>query len=464
MAVRSNRSGDHGRAGPSSASGRYQRHCGVRGVRGGGHGDRRTAGPKHHGDNDCEWDPFTGEVICPPPTWTPTRTAAATHTATAIRTATRTATPTATATHTPTPTATPTHTPTRTRTPSPTGWVTAPDTSISVGGSVTVRGGWSPASLTTRWHITDESVLWRSSRCSGTSGRGASTEEAVEPEASLTVYGCAPGSSTVQLKITGTNTVLGSVTIRVTGAPAVPVPPGQNPVNRPDPPDQLSPTQVAYRWLRIEWDAHPAYARFKLEAKDGNRSWGEITIVKNGSPRSGPRAIVDNANRTADVRGFIYRQNTTITFRVTGITSSGFERVSAEFAVDRSSRPEAAGHLHDHALAYNLSRLSTIGLGADIAAAAQEAAAAWNRRPTGRPLSIFSLCGQHRRRDSLCGAGRRQDKRVRRRRRLRGCLVQHRGPYRHHYNDIREPADYSNALGMDQGQVETQATDQSATP
>ena len=35
-------------------------------------------GPRHHGDDDCEWNEF-GEVVCPDPTNTPTNTPTPTH-------------------------------------------------------------------------------------------------------------------------------------------------------------------------------------------------------------------------------------------------------------------------------------------------------------------------------------------------------------------------------------------------
>ena len=129
---------------------------------------------RHHGDN-CEWDPETFEVVCED-------------------------------TPTPTPTEPPTEEPTEEPT-TVTGLVTLGSGSATLrrGQSARVDGGWSPSSATTVWHITDESVLWRSSQCSGSRGsRAFPPEDDDEGTASLRVYGCNGGTSSVQLKVAGT--------------------------------------------------------------------------------------------------------------------------------------------------------------------------------------------------------------------------------------------------------------------
>ena len=76
--------------------------------------------PRHHGENDCEWNEF-GEVVCPDPTWTPTPVVPPTATFTSVPKPTTP--PTATFTSVPTPTFTsvpkPTIPPTLTWTPTP---------------------------------------------------------------------------------------------------------------------------------------------------------------------------------------------------------------------------------------------------------------------------------------------------------------------------------------------------------
>ena len=72
----------------------------------------------------------------------------------------------------PRPTARPA-TATPTPTPASRGWLNASATTIDVGGSTTVRASWEPPGLATWLGIASDSteVLWRSSRCSGTSSR-----------------------------------------------------------------------------------------------------------------------------------------------------------------------------------------------------------------------------------------------------------------------------------------------------
>ena len=113
----------------------------------------------------------------------------------------------------PRPTARPA-TATPTPTPASRGWLNASATTIDVGGSTTVRASWEPPGLATWLGIASDSteVLWRSSRCSGTSSR----DWEPEPEARLTVYGCRGGTGTVELRaVRSTGTLLVSITITV---------------------------------------------------------------------------------------------------------------------------------------------------------------------------------------------------------------------------------------------------------
>ena len=169
--------------------------------------------PRHHGDN-CEWDPFTGEVVCEDDTPTPTPT----HTPTWAPRPTKTPTPTATASPTPTP-----------RTVSPpsqgvSGSLTASKTTIKPDGvgSTRITAIWSPRDTDVNLdiHEDDRDVLSRSSSC--TPRRTRSIVDPVdEGTATLTVYGCVEGSGRVVLKEypLSENKVIATITITVTIPP-----------------------------------------------------------------------------------------------------------------------------------------------------------------------------------------------------------------------------------------------------
>ncbi len=185
----------------------------------------------------CNWNAFTLECEDPPPTATPTPTPPRPQppkpkpncdfnpstftwecpepTATNTPRPTATDTPRATETPRPTPRPRPTARPaTATPTPASRGWLTASQTTIDVGGLTTVTASWEPPGLATWLGIASDSteVLWRSSRCSGTSSR----DWEPEPEARLTVYGCRGGTGTVELRaVRSTGTLLASITITV---------------------------------------------------------------------------------------------------------------------------------------------------------------------------------------------------------------------------------------------------------
>ena len=143
--------------------------------------------------------------------------------------------PTPTPTNTPV-TPTPPNTPippTATNTPRPTASLVASPSSISIGGSSTVTARWSPSSLDVHLGIDpdDTAVLGRSSSCSVRS-TPPDDDPAGEGVATLTVYGCAEGSGTVELRTypLGPNSrLLASATITVRRIPPTatntPVPP-----------------------------------------------------------------------------------------------------------------------------------------------------------------------------------------------------------------------------------------------
>ena len=104
--------------------------------------------------------------------------------------------------------------------PTVSGWVRANASSIELGGSTLVLAGWAPSNADVRWNITNESVLWRSAACSGTDdARAFPPDDDDEGSASQRVYGCAYGQSSVELRVRGTNQLVGSASITVRRPP-----------------------------------------------------------------------------------------------------------------------------------------------------------------------------------------------------------------------------------------------------
>ena len=310
-------------------------------------------------------------------------------------------------------------TPTPTPTVTPRGELSATKTSIDVGEEVTVSAvNVFPSSQSVYIVTNGQLDFARHGSCHVETGPRSSRALA----RSWTLEGCSPpgsGSVTLKTRHNGNTVILDSITIDVSPPPTatpttaptatttpdtvptatstgpvteptatttpqsgtVPVLPGQPIDQVPVPPDQTSPSQVAYRWLRVTWDAPSVYIRFKVESRDAHGNWGELQPVVRGEPKAGPRVITDHANRTADVRGLPHSTTTPVSFRITGVTASDVERTSAEVTITQRPAPQAIGHQHDHTVAYDLSRLPTSGLGHTIGSLAVGAADAWDRLP-----------------------------------------------------------------------------------
>ena len=320
-------------------------------------------------------EPSEPPTAVPKPTKPPTAVPEPTEPPTAVPEPTEPPTAVPEPTEPPTAVPEPTEPPTAVPTAVPSGWIQASATTIDEGDSVLITAGWSPTNLDTQFVIADTQVLWRSSRCSGTT-------RVFEPdEASLTVYGCDGGSSTVSLKVRGGAT-LASVTITVREdeetRPTVPtaVPTA---VPTPSPPDQLSPTQRAYRWLHIEWRAESVFTRFIIHWRDDVVYWQRLF---ENQPAGQRRVIIDHAARTAEVRGLPYGDGGPIKLRVTGVTANNRRVTSADYTVARSPRPNVSGHQHDHTAAYRFTSSVDFSVaGTRLRAAIGAAASEWTRRP-----------------------------------------------------------------------------------
>ena len=221
-------------------------------------------------DPDREFNPSTFTWECPEPTATPTPRPTATNTP--RPTATNTPRPTATNTPRPTATNTPRPRPTATPTPTPSarGWLTAPQTTIDVGGSTTVTAEWEPPGLSTWLGFATDStaVLGRSSRCSGT--------RFVEPpsEATLTVYGCQAGSGTVELRAGSiTGRLLDSITITVNRPLPTATPPAVSNLVA-----TASTTSV-----RLTWDDLDGATKYRVEHRlsPSTGSWTPVDTTAN---------------------------------------------------------------------------------------------------------------------------------------------------------------------------------------
>ena len=169
---------------------------------------------------------------------------------------------------------TPTPTPTATATPvSATGSLRAASSTIYVKQSTTVYAEWDPPELTVNLDIatSSQAILWRSDRCSG----GVQGSSVPEPPstATLTVWGCKPGSGTVELRNFSDDTVLASVTITV-----------KNPPPTSTPPAVLNLTSTASTTsVRLSWDDLDGATKYRVEhrlaASTGN--WTPVETTAN---------------------------------------------------------------------------------------------------------------------------------------------------------------------------------------
>ena len=216
---------------------------------------------------NCEFNPRTGEWECPEPTATPTPVPPPPPTATP--TPVPPPPPTATHTSVPPPPPTATHTsvppppPTATHTPVPTGSLRASPTTIYVAASTTVHAEWDPPGLATKFVIPQgsQAILWRSNRCSG----GVQGSIGPEPPstATLTVWGCEPGSGTVELRNFSGNTLLASITITVERR-TTPTPTPVTPTATPPAVSSLTST-ASTTSVRLSWDDLDGAAKYRVE-------------------------------------------------------------------------------------------------------------------------------------------------------------------------------------------------------
>ena len=345
--------------------------------------------PRHHGDNDCEWNEF-GEVVCPDPTWTPppvvpptatftsvptaTFTSVPTATFTSVPTATFTSVPTATFTSVPTatftsvPTATftsvpPTATPTPTPSPAPTkpsGWIRAAPAKTIVGQFTTISAGWS-GGIQPRLVIEDTTILGESPDCGA---GGASGGRSVGPRSIVLLpsepkrlYGCSGGLTAVQLRDAGRNRTLDTVTVEVLPILSI-----------------TAHEQVAYRWLNVTFTGHSAYTYTVEWRTKAGTEWKALPTA----PTHIERSRVKIFGHSADIRGLPYSRNefAKIVVRIGGRTAEGRASTSTAYGITRV-KPRAAGHQPDHEVDYNLSALPATGLGAWLSGVAPDAASAW---------------------------------------------------------------------------------------
>ena len=111
-----------------------------------------------------------------------------------------------------------------------------------------------------------------------------------------------------------------------------------------------------------------------------NGRWAPLITVENDQPESGPRAYVDNAAKTADIRGLPY-SSSPVFIRIVGVTSGNTRRPSGEVTIKQDAPPKSVGHQHDNTSAYDFSRLRNTALDNDIRDATDAAAKQWNARP-----------------------------------------------------------------------------------
>ena len=299
----------------------------------------------------CEWDPDTWQVVCEP-TATPTPTPVPpTATFTSVPpTEVPTKPPTAVPTDTPvppTPTDTPTHTPTPTTTPRPTaprptGWIETVPAKILVGQSTLVTAGWRNISGTATIRIGNSSVL-AASCASG--GRSPTPPTILAAQERQTLYGCEVGQTTVRLF--GGNRVLAIASVEVLPTPKI-----------------TDHTQVAYRWLNIEWTGgHSLYGYSADWRPVGDADWRPLTT--SGGP--GDERFRLASSNSADVRGLTWNRlalRPTIELKIVGRVGD-LVAESETYTLTRQ-RPVVSGHMPDHTVQYTTAVLPDSPLGTMI--------------------------------------------------------------------------------------------------
>ena len=143
------------------------------------------------------------------------------------------------------------------------GFLRASPSTIYVAASTTVYAEWDPPELTVNLDIatSSQAILWRSDRCSG----GVQRSSVPEPPstATLTVWGCKPGSGTVELRNFSGNTLLASITITVERRPtATPTPVA--PTATPPAVSNLTST-ASTTSVRLGWDALDGATKYRVE-------------------------------------------------------------------------------------------------------------------------------------------------------------------------------------------------------
>ena len=220
----------------------------------------------------------------------------------------------------------PEDTPTPIPTPvSATGSLRVASSSIYVAASTTVYAEWDPPELTVNLDIatSSQAILWRSERCSG--GVQGSIGPELPSTGSLTVWGCRPGSGTVELRNFSDDTVLASVTITV-----------KNPPPTSTPPAVLDLTATASTTsVRLSWDEVDGASKYRVEhrlsASTGNwtpvdttASAHTVTSLTPGTSYAFKvRAFGDGAKYKAEWgrRGLHYREHDEYDYRGAGQTA-----------------------------------------------------------------------------------------------------------------------------------------------
>ena len=176
-------------------------------------------------------------------------------------------------------------------------------------------------------------------------GRSPTPPTILAAQERQTLYGCEVGQTTVRLF--GGNRVLAIASVEVLPTPKI-----------------TDHTQVAYRWLNIEWTGGHSLYRYSADWRPvGDADWRPLTT--SGGP--GDERFRLTSSNSADVRGITWWQLTlrpTIELKIVGRVGD-LVAESETYTLTRQ-RPVVSGHMPDHTVQYTTAVLPDSPLGTMI--------------------------------------------------------------------------------------------------
>ena len=207
--------------------------------------------------------------------------------------------------------------------PQPTGWIEASPSKIVVGQTTTITAGWS--------NLDQDPRIVPSSTSLAPSCSGATGKSIIGPQQTQVMTGCSAGTIAVTLRVTATNKILATATVKVLPKPVI-----------------TSAARRAYRWFDISWSVDSDFTTINVEWRnqgDDDDSWSDPLPT---SGDSGPRALINSSRTGAAIRGLDYETVNDVAIdvevRLVVTTANNLKTRSSPYvAIQGVSGPAAAG-------------------------------------------------------------------------------------------------------------------------